>query len=158
VLVLPSGLWRIGLVFGFSMGIEAASGVNSSSGLVRGWGMVPVLVLTALSEGVALLSLGLVRPWGETVPAWVPIAGGRRIPPTAATVVATAGALALTAIWTFATINFFVLTVSGSPSEGFLFANGWWEALLIACYVPLLLWGPLLLVLTRAYYLRRTRD
>jgi hypothetical protein len=28
----------------------------------------------------ALLTTGLVRPWGEVVPAWVPALGGRRVP------------------------------------------------------------------------------
>jgi hypothetical protein len=30
--------------------------------------------------------------------------------------------------------------------------------LVIACYVPLLLWGPLLLAITWAYYRRRTHN
>jgi hypothetical protein len=155
LLVLPSGLWRIGLAFGFPMGIRVAAGVDASSGLVHGWGLLPVLGLTALSEAVSLLSLGLVRPWGEVVPRWVPIVGGRRVPPVAATVAAATGAVALTIIWTFATLNFFALTVFGTPGHGFVFANGWWEALLVACYLPLLLWGPLLLLVTWAYFRRR---
>jgi hypothetical protein len=44
------------------------------------------------------------------------------------------------------------------PGQGFAFANGWWEVLLVACYLPLPLWGPLLLVLARAYYRRRCVD
>jgi hypothetical protein len=119
---------------------------------------VGILGLTAVSEGVGLLSLGLVRPWGEVFPAWIPLLGRRRVPPVTVTVIATAGSLVLMAIWTFATVNFFVLTVFGAPGQGFIFANGWWEALLVACYLPVLLWGPLLLVLTRAYYVRRCRD
>ena len=54
-------------------------------------------------------------------------------------------------------MNFFVLTVFGAPGNGFVFGNGWWEALLVACYLPLLLWGPLLLVLAWAYFRRRCR-
>jgi hypothetical protein len=46
----------------------------------------------------------------------------------------------------------------GAPGKGFVFVNGWWKALLIACYLPLLLWGPLLLVLTRAHHHRRCRE
>ncbi|MDG4823357.1 hypothetical protein O7635_15990 [Asanoa sp. WMMD1127] len=155
LLVLPSGLWRVGLALGFSMGITSAAGVDASSGLVRGWGVFYVLALTALAEAVSLLSLGLVRPWGEVFPRWLPIVGGRRVPPTPATVVAAAGAVALMVIWTFATVNFFRLTLGGRPGEGLEFANGWWQALVIACYVPLLLWGPLLLAVTWSYYRRR---
>jgi hypothetical protein len=155
LLVLPSGLWRVGIALGFSMGISSAAGVDASSGLVRGWGVFYVLALTALSEAISLLSLGLVRPWGEVFPRWIPLLGGRRVPPIPATLVAATGAVALTAIWTFATVNFFRLTLAGPPGQGLEFTNAWWEALVIACYVPLLLWGPLLLVVTWSYYQRR---
>ena len=99
-------------------------------------------ILTLVSEGVALLSLGLVRPWGEMVPRWIALIGGRRLPPGGVTALATAGAAALTAIWTFAAVKFVSHTIAGPPGRGFLFAGGGWEALLIACYLPLLLWGP----------------
>ncbi len=156
VIALPSGLWRVALTLGFSLGIHSANGVDATAS-VRGWGAVSILVLTLVSEGVGLLSLGLVRPWGEVVPRLIPVIGGRHLPPGAVTSLAAVGAVALTGIWTFATVNFFVLTVFHTTGRGFVFANGWWEALLIACYLPLLLWGPLLLVLTCAYYRRRTR-
>ena len=158
LLLIPSGLWRVGIVLGFSMGIRTAVGVDSAAGLAPGWEAVAILGLTLVSEGVALLSVGLVRPWGEMFPVWMPLIGGRRVPPVGASVVAATGAVALMAIWTFATVNFFVLTVFGPPGKGFVFVSGWWEALLVACYLPLLLWGPLLLVLTWAYYRRRCRD
>jgi hypothetical protein len=156
LLVLPSGLWRVGVALGFSMGISSAAGVDASSGLVRGWGVFAVLGLTVLSEAVSLLSLGLVRPWGEVFPRWLPFVGGRRVPPRPATIVAATGALALTAIWTFATVNFFRLTIAGGPGQGLEFTNAWWQALVVACYVPLLLWGPLLLTITWAYHRRRS--
>lgn len=38
---------------------------------------------------------------------------------------------------------------------GITFSNDAWAALMLACYAPLNLWGPLLLVLTWAYYRRR---
>ena len=46
-----------------------------------------------LTDALALLTLGLVRPWGEIVPVWVPRLGGRRIPPAAVVVPATAGGM-----------------------------------------------------------------
>jgi hypothetical protein len=155
VLVLPSGVWRVCLALGLPMGIRAVAGVSSAGGLVRGWQAAPILSLTALSECVALLSLGLVRPWGEVFWDRLPFVGGRRVSPVAATAAAGTGAVILTVLWIAATVNFFRLTVFGAPRHGFVFVNGWWEALFIACYVPLLLWGPLLLVLARAYYRRR---
>ncbi|MCF2434810.1 hypothetical protein LV779_08895 [Streptomyces thinghirensis] len=33
-----------------------------------------------MSEALALLTLGLVRPWGEVVPRRVPLLGGRPVP------------------------------------------------------------------------------
>ncbi|WP_052436172.1 hypothetical protein [Georgenia sp. SUBG003] len=37
----------------------------------------------------AVLTVGLVQRWGENVPGWVPVIGGRRVPPAAAIVPAT---------------------------------------------------------------------
>ena len=39
---------------------------------VTGWESVYVLSLSLITEAVALLTLGLVRPWGERAPAWIP--------------------------------------------------------------------------------------
>lgn len=36
------------------------------------------------------------------------------------------------------------------------FASDGWAALMLSCYLPLNLWGPLLLVLTWAYWRRRS--
>jgi len=110
------------------MGISTAVGVDGAAGLAPGREALAILGLTLLSEVVALLSLGLVRPWGEVFPSWMPLIGGRRVPPVGASVLAATGAVALMAIWTFATVNFFVLTVFGAPGNGFVFVNGGWEA------------------------------
>lgn len=45
-----------------------------------GWGTGYVLGLSVLSEAITLLALGLVRPWGEVLPRWVPLLGGRPLP------------------------------------------------------------------------------
>ena len=37
--------------------------------------------LATLAFAGSLLSFGLVRPWGEVFPRWVPVVGGRRVPP-----------------------------------------------------------------------------
>ena len=95
LLMLPSGLWRIGVVLGYSMGIRNAAGVDAASGgLAPGWQAVAILGLTVVSEGVGLLALGLVRPWGEVVPSWIPLIRRRRVPPVGVTVVAAVGAVA----------------------------------------------------------------
>ncbi len=48
--------------------------------------------LSLVGEAVALVSLGLVRPWGERVPRWILVLGGRRVAPHA-TFAATTGAM-----------------------------------------------------------------
>ncbi|ADB31640.1 hypothetical protein Kfla_2572 [Kribbella flavida DSM 17836] len=145
-LVLPSGLWRLGLVAGSSMGMLDDGGRPAQ---LHGWGEhVYIVCLTLFSEAVALTAFGLVRRWGEVVPGWIPWLGGRRVAPYAAIVPATLGGLSLIAIWTYGFRDAF--------SGDFLpFASDAGAALMIACYAPLQLWGPALLVLTWAYYRRR---
>lgn len=152
LLVLPSGLWRLGIALGFSMGTRAAAAHP-----VRGGEAVYVLGLSLVSEALALASLGLVRPWGETLPARLPVLGGRRVPPPLATATAATGAVALIVLWGYAAAGFVVHTVLGPPGAGLSFTSGWWEALLVACYAPLLLWGPLLLALAVSHRKRVTR-
>ncbi|NES12940.1 MULTISPECIES: hypothetical protein [Micromonospora] len=144
LVVLPSGLWRIALVAGVPIG-ASAHGVPVHLGVGES---VYIVALSLVSEALALLAFGLVRPWGEVLPRWLPLLGARRVPPLFAVTVATAGAVALTLIWGYAAWG---VVVDGNDLDfspaGF--------ALLVACYLPLLLWGPLLLALTVAYHHRR---
>ncbi len=143
---LPSGLWRVGLALGFSMGLV----IDGTPAHVEGGEAVSIAALSIVCELLALLTLGLVRPWGERVPRWIPLLGGRRVHPMAAVVPAAAGAVALQAIWAYA--------FRGFPDvAGFDFAGGFWQLVLVVCYMPLLLWAPLLAVVTWAYYRRRCR-
>jgi len=149
LLTLPSGLWRIGLALGFSMGgvDEAGNPIH-----VAGWEVPYVVALSIFSELVALTAFGLVRPWGEVVPRWIPFIGGRRVAPYAAIVPATLGSLALIAIWSYGFRDVF------GGEFALRFANDGWAVLMVSCYAPLNLWGPLLLVLTWAYYRRRRSE
>ncbi|MET8834267.1 hypothetical protein ABZV78_10155 [Micromonospora sp. NPDC004540] len=143
--VLPSGLWRIALVAGLPIG-AAARGAPVDPGLGES---VYIVSLSVVSEGLALLALGLVRPWGEVFPSRLPLVGGRRVPPRFAVTVATAGAVALTLIWGYAAWGVVVHGNDlGFTPPGF--------TLLLACYAPLLLWGPLLLLLTVSYHRRHS--
>jgi hypothetical protein len=81
------------------------------------------------------------------VPGWIPVIGGRRVPPLAAVLPAVAGSVALTAIFAEAAVD--MLCRGGAE-----FAAGWGAALLVACYLPLLLWGPLLFALAVSYHRR----
>jgi hypothetical protein len=142
---LPSALWRIPLALGFSMGmIEHGAPVH-----VHGWESAAVVGLSLVTESAALLTLGLVRPWGERVPSRLPVIGGRRIPPLAVVVPAALGAVALAFVWGFAFRN-------GAHLEGVEYSHPAWRVLLVACYAPLLAWAPLLGAVTWAYWRRRT--
>ncbi|MEO3751238.1 hypothetical protein [Streptomyces sp. B6B3] len=141
LLVLPSALWRVALVAGLPV---AAGDLGEPPGLGE---RVYIVGLSLVTEGLALLTQGLVRPWGEVVPRWIPLVGGRRVPPLAAVLPAVSGAVALTAIWTFAMWRFFL-----DPTFIGGLGHQW---LLAVCYLPLLAWGPVLLLVAVAYYRRR---
>jgi hypothetical protein len=145
LMTLPSGLWRFGLVGGSSMGIL----VDGQPAYLVGVGeKAYVVFLSLFSEAVALIAFGLVKRWGEVAPRWIPFIGGRRVNPYAAIVPATLGGLGLIAIWTFGFRDAF--------TDHFIpFSSTAWKTLMIACYAPLQLWGPALLVLTWAHYRRR---
>jgi len=115
-----------------------------------GWGTAYVFGLTLLLVSLALLTLGLVRRWGEVTPGWIPYIGGKRVPPLAAIVPAGAGAFALTMLW---------VTAFSNLEDIFLLygLEGTARIVVIACYVPLLLWGPLLAAVTVSYA-QRTRS
>jgi hypothetical protein len=146
LMTLPSGLWRLGLVAGSSMGMVDDAGRPL---YLEGTGeQIYVVFLSIFSEAVALIAFGLVRPWGEVAPRWIPFIGGRRVNPYAAIVPAILGGLSLIAIWTYGFRDVFT-------GDFLPFAGPGWAALMIGCYAPLQLWGPSLLILTWAYYRRR---
>ncbi|MEV8532331.1 hypothetical protein [Streptomyces sp. NPDC051211] len=145
--LLPSGLWRIAIAVGIPVGWGAGSGLEAE--LFPGIWSFYLLALSAFAECLGLLTLGLVQRWGEVVPTWVPRLGGRRIPPLAAVVPAALGAAAVTAITVIGAFTWSGnMSDPGAPSGGY-----WW--LMTACYAPLVLWGPLLAIVTAAYWRRR---
>ncbi|GGX32994.1 hypothetical protein GCM10010341_62890 [Streptomyces noursei] len=107
--------------------------------------------LSVLTEALALLTVGLVSGWGEVFPRWVPFLGGRRVPPLAAVIPATLGGLVLVALWDPMPLAWFGLL--GFHEVGF--TNGWWKLLAHVCISPVMVWGPIVLALTYAYYERR---
>ncbi|MGK5640925.1 hypothetical protein ACSNOK_21810 [Streptomyces sp. URMC 126] len=149
LLLLPQCLWRLPFAFDFRMGMVDPN----APGWV--WWTVPyVFGLSVVSEALALLSFGLVRGWGEVVPAWIPVVGGKRVPPFAAIVPATLGGLGATAFWTPTLLHW--LRVPGF-TDGVGFSSTGWDVLAKVCVLPGMTWGPLVLVLTYAYYVRRCR-
>lgn len=146
LLLLPSCLWRLPFAFHFQMG---QTGDATMPAL---WISIPyVFGLSVLTEVAALLSIGLVRGWGEVVPTRIPFIGGRRIRPAAVIVPAAIGGLAMTAVSVMMALTWIGL-IDGTGYE-----NRWWEALAKVCISPIGLWGPLMLALTYAYYVRRCR-
>ncbi|WP_119727943.1 hypothetical protein [Thermomonospora amylolytica] len=145
---LPSGVWRVALGVGVPVGFSGELAEMYSPG----WLLTPyVILLSVLAEILALLTLGLVRPWGEVVPRWVPFLGGRAIPTLAVVVPASLGAVAVTLITMLGAVSWYGPEAMGHPES----PHGVAGVVMTACYLPLLLWGPLLAVVTVAYYLRR---
>ncbi|MBB4924946.1 hypothetical protein [Kitasatospora kifunensis] len=144
--VLPSGLWRIGLVIS-----AAGRGMGVAEGTY-------VLSLTAVSELLAYLTLGLVRPWGEVLPGWVPLVGGRRVPTRLAVSLATGGIVGITALGVYFALNRYVLHLHVHALIGRGHAalpHGAFGVLTFLCYLPLAAWAPLLAAVTVAYHRRR---
>jgi hypothetical protein len=65
--VLPSALWRLwALARGLPAGCRPAT---------QPWEPYYITGLSVVSLGAALLTIGLVRPWGELIPRWIPLVG-----------------------------------------------------------------------------------
>ncbi len=145
---IPSALWRMAMAVGIPVGVSEE--VLSERFGFPGWGTAYVFGLSLLLVGLGSLTLGLVQRWGEVVPRWMPVLGGRRVPPMAAVVPASVGAALLTLLWASIMSNF------GVVAEEFAL-KGAAQAVVAACYAPLLLWGPLLAAVTVSYYRRLGR-
>jgi hypothetical protein len=106
--------------------------------------------LATLAVGGAVLTLGLVRPWGETFPSWMPVLGERRVPPRLAIVPASLVSVLVTS----AGLMFIRLVLMGTLAETFVFAEEvGWAALGPELLWPL--WGAALATATLAYHYRR---
>ena len=144
--VLPSAVWRASVVFDGKVSI--ADG---------GWYL---LLLSGLSMGLALLTPGLVHHWGERIPGWVPGLGGRTVPVRAAVIPAVIGASLLIGICLYAVFNMTFHFVERGPV---LIGPDNTEqpppgSDVLALYVPMLAWGPLVLAVALAYRRRRNRS
>ncbi|MFJ5044470.1 hypothetical protein [Streptomyces sp. NPDC088719] len=150
LVVLPSGIWRLGVLFTD----------DKRGGVIEDWAMNGYIVfLTLFSEVLAFTAVGLVARWGEVFPRWMPRLRGRRVPTAAAVVPAAIGATILTLVFTvIATVTTVTQSkINGDPLPAdFPSEAGGWEAVYFyAAYLPLVLWGPMLGILTYAYWRRR---
>ncbi len=146
----PSGLWRIAMGLGLPVGFTEQGLAEFG---IPGWGTAYVFGLSVLAEALAFLTLGLIRPWGEVWPRWIPGLRGRAIPPLAAILPAAAGAIAL--MWIGFTGLFNWAEAGSSMSPGSWEESPVYDVVMAACYAPLLLWGPLLAAVTVHYAWRR---
>ncbi|MFH9733895.1 hypothetical protein [Streptomyces sp. NPDC017260] len=151
LLLLPSCLWRLPFALHFDMGQVQEAGMPGY------WVGVPyILGLSALSEGIAFLTIGLVRGWGEVAPGWIPIIGGKRVRPVAAFGPAALGGLILTLLFTTVPIGEGRELAFYGIIDTAEYSNAAWEMLATVCVTPLAAWGPITLILAIAYYRRRT--
>lgn len=157
--VLPSGLWRIAVC---TFHLPIARGHISADGAPSGLPGIPleiyVILLSVVSELVAFTAVGLVSRWGEVFPRWVVPLRGRRVPVLLAVVPAALGATFLTVLWTWTAVTMSLgLRVDGSrlTADAPLSLDDWQGLVAVAAYAPLLLWGPLLAVVTVSYWRRR---
>lgn len=153
LLLLPACLWRLPFALHFTMGQEPQEG-----GLPAHWvSILYVSGLSVMTEVIAILTIGLVRGWGEVTPAWIPVIGGRRVRPMAAVVPAVLGGLILTFLFTGVPLgDDRELTLYG-VIDTVEYANGAWDALAMVVGTPLAAWGPITIALAIAYYRRRVR-
>ncbi|WP_406280584.1 hypothetical protein [Embleya sp. NBC_00896] len=141
---LPSAIWRFALAFGHHGGYTE-QGYRDMN--MNGWGTSWVIFLSLSTELAALLTLGLVRPWGEVPPRWVPFVGGKRMRPEIVEKVAWVGVGVLVVLWGqmlfWWAVSHDDMTNAGTNVVGVL-------------YQPLVLW-PLLLAAVTWSYRRRHR-
>ena len=143
VYALTRYVWALGIPLGVS---EDLFREGQAVGL---WYLGAALASMAVIG--AVLTLGLIRRWGEVFPRWLPIVGGRRVPLALAIVPASLVAVLVTN----AGLMYWRMTVSGGfPIAGIqLTLEDSWAALAPELLWPL--WGVALGAATGAYYLRR---
>ena len=141
---VPSSLWRLPLIFGVSMGMEAEF---MDSMMSHAWWQ-RAGYLVGLGVLCRRLRVPDPRPGplvGRGVAALGALHRGPADPAVVAIVPAVAGGLGASA---------FGIPLVLTWHENVPLVNGW-TALMTACYAPLALWGPAVLAVTAAYAWRR---
>jgi hypothetical protein len=148
VCVFPSAAWR------FSHVVDV---VLNGPGPCHTGGDAETVYIASLSVGslgLALLTLGLVRPWGEVFPQWIPMIGGRPVPTRLVTAAATALATVVAAA-----VGYYLVKEAldlGGPLRTLAPGCVPPDMNILAYYVPLIAWAPLLYAVTYHYH-RRNR-
>jgi len=146
--VLPSALWRLSHVI---HSLVDGPGPCETGAVGES---VYQASLSLVSMALALLTIGLVRPWGEVVPHWVPVIGGRRVPVRAATIPANVGATVIALLTLYQLLHqAFGIAQPLEPLPPGCTPPG---AEILVFYAPLVAWAPLLFVVAHDYRRRRT--
>lgn len=143
---VPSAVWRVLMIVGLMPGTAGLREFELADDAVVGY--VYVFGLSIVQLGAAFLTVGLVQPWGE-------VFLGRRVPRVPVVAAGILGGLAVT--WLF-TISMVTQVLTGHrPDAGHV--HGVPLAVMVACYLPIVFWGPLELAATYAFWRRgRTVD
>ena len=116
---------------------------------IRVWGLL-------LGGGAllgAVLTVGLIRPWGSVFPRWMPWLGGRPVPPAAAVV---PGGLVAGLVTASALPMLFLITV---PPGGTVFGGlSVWDRVAALLIFPFGVWGPALALAVLGYAVARSRS
>jgi DNA-binding MarR family transcriptional regulator/N-acetylglutamate synthase-like GNAT family acetyltransferase len=136
--------WALGIPLGVSRGAETIEHAATQE-------RVGMFVLGLLPLLGGILTHGLVRPWGEVYPRWVPGKAGRSIAPAVAVI---PGAAASILIITAGLVIYRdrINTLAGRVPEPHPDIEGWGAWLPAWFWLP---WGIALAVATHAYWHRR---
>ena len=140
--VIPSALWRVAMIMGWLPGTSEFREQQLAPGAIGAYLYVYALSLVQL--GFGFLSIGLVRPWGERLFGW-------RIPRVLPTLAGLLGGLVAT--WLFNVAMVSAVVFGHRPDGGTI--SGWPLAVMVWCYLPLLLWGPLVVMSACGYWWAR---
>lgn len=133
---VPSAFWRVLMIEELMPGTADLRAAHSGE---HGY----VWALSVLQLATGFLTVGLVHPWGErvrgiAVPRWLPIGIG------------TLGGIAVTYLFT---ISMLLGVASGArPDQGLV--HGAALLVMVLCYAPTVLWGPLELTTVAGYAAR----
>ncbi|MGW5684327.1 hypothetical protein [Nonomuraea sp. NPDC003754] len=141
LLALPYAISRISWAAGIPLGIPAE---DIAAGNADG-GWISETVLGGLCVAGAVLTIGLVRRWGEVFPRWIPFLRGRRVPVWFAVVPGLAASVMLVQ----AGARLYLAMLTGDIT---ITAERWGTFLPGLAWLP---WGLALAAATYAYYLRR---
>ena len=148
--ILPSVFWRLGATLSIpGFGLQNWDGISAGE-------VIYIQSLNVVSLALGLLALGFVKRWGRVLPDWIPLVGGRAVPPLLPVI----PAVALGTLWAFSAVMIFLLGVTIFETEGQatdIITSLQTETLMSILYFPLVATGPLAVVVALWYYFRRPR-